>query len=40
MIAATARIHRMIVVTRNVRDFDGLAAEVFNPFSYTTEGEV
>ena len=39
MIAATARIHHMIVVTRNVRDFDGLAAEVFNPFSYTTEGE-
>ena len=40
MIAATARIHHMIVVTRNVRDFDGLAVEVFNPFSYTTEGEV
>jgi predicted nucleic acid-binding protein len=40
MIAATARIHRMIVVTRNVKDFDGLAVEVFNPFSYTTDGEV
>jgi predicted nucleic acid-binding protein len=40
MIAATARIHHMIVVTRNVRDFRGLAVEVFNPFSYTTEGEV
>jgi hypothetical protein len=40
MIAATARIHHMIVVTRNVRDFDGLAVEVFNPFSYTTEGDV
>ena len=39
MIAATARIHRMIVVTRNVRDFDGLAVKVFNPFSYSTEGE-
>jgi predicted nucleic acid-binding protein len=39
MIAATARIHHMIVVTRNVRDFDGLAVEVFNPFSYSTEGE-
>jgi len=37
MIAATARIHHMIVVTRNVRDFDGLAVEVFNPFSSTTE---
>jgi predicted nucleic acid-binding protein len=39
MIAATARIHRMIVVTRNIKDFEGLAVEVFNPFSYTTEGE-
>ena len=39
MIAATARIHHMIVVTRNVRDFRGLAVEVFNPFSYSTEGE-
>ncbi|HEY1209256.1 MAG TPA: type II toxin-antitoxin system VapC family toxin [Terracidiphilus sp.] len=37
MIAATARIHHMIVVTRNVRDFDGLAVEVFNPFGYTQE---
>ena len=33
MIAATARIHRMIVVTRNVKDFDGLGVEVFNPFT-------
>jgi predicted nucleic acid-binding protein len=40
MIAATARTHHVIVVTRNVKDFDGLAVEVFNPFSYTTEGEV
>jgi predicted nucleic acid-binding protein len=37
MIAATARIHHMIVVTRNVRDFDGLAVEVFNPFDYVQE---
>jgi predicted nucleic acid-binding protein len=37
MIAATARIHHMVVVTRNVRDFDGLAVEVFNPFGYTRE---
>jgi predicted nucleic acid-binding protein len=40
MIAATARIHHMIVVTRNVRDFDGLAVKVFNPFSYTNGGEI
>jgi predicted nucleic acid-binding protein len=40
MIAATARVRHMIVVTSNVKDFDGLAVEVFNPFSYTTEGEV
>jgi hypothetical protein len=32
MIAATAHIHRLIVVTRNVKDFDGLRVEVFNPF--------
>jgi predicted nucleic acid-binding protein len=32
LIAATARIHRLIVVTRNVRDFEGFAVEVFNPF--------
>jgi hypothetical protein len=32
MIAATARIHRQIVVTRNVKDFDGLGVEVFDPF--------
>ena len=33
MIAATARLHRSIVVTRNVRDFEGLGVDVFNPFS-------
>jgi predicted nucleic acid-binding protein len=33
MIAATARIHRLIVVTRNIRDFDGLGVEVFDPFT-------
>jgi hypothetical protein len=37
MIAATARIHHMIVVTRNVRDFDGMVVEVFNPFDYARE---
>jgi predicted nucleic acid-binding protein len=33
MIAATARIHRLTVVTRNVKDFEGLGVELFNPFS-------
>jgi toxin FitB len=32
MIAATARIRGLIIVTRNVRDFKDLAVEVFNPF--------
>jgi len=33
MIAATARIHRMVIVTRNVKDFERFGAQVFNPFS-------
>lgn len=32
MIAATARIHDLIVVTRNEHDFKHLNVEVFNPF--------
>ena len=31
-IAATARVHRLTVVTRNMRDFKALAVETFNPF--------
>jgi predicted nucleic acid-binding protein len=32
MIAATARIHELVVATRNERDFASLAVRVFNPF--------
>jgi toxin FitB len=32
MIAATARIHELIVATRNERDFISLSVQVFNPF--------
>ena len=32
MIAATAQVHGLIVVTRNVADFKALGVRVFNPF--------
>jgi predicted nucleic acid-binding protein len=32
MIAATAQVHNLTVVTRNVRDFEQLGAATFNPF--------
>jgi predicted nucleic acid-binding protein len=37
MIAATARVLRLIVVTRNVKDFKPFRVEVFNPFGYARE---
>jgi predicted nucleic acid-binding protein len=33
LIAATALEHRMPLVTRNVRDFEGLGVALLNPFS-------
>lgn len=33
-IAATARVHHLMVVTRNVRDFKTLGVETLNPFVY------
>jgi len=33
MIAATARVHGLRVVTRNVRDFKDFGVEVFNPYA-------
>ncbi len=33
MIAATARVHGMVVATRNVKDFSSFGVQVFNPFS-------
>jgi toxin FitB len=32
MIAATAKVHGLTVVSRNVADFSALGLEVFNPF--------
>ena len=33
MIAATAVVHDLIIVTRNIRDFERLAVRAFDPFS-------
>lgn len=33
MIAATARVHNLVVVTRNVADFEHFGVRVVNPFS-------
>ena len=33
MIAATAAVHGLIIVTRNVRDFEGLGVRTLDPFN-------
>ena len=33
-IAATARVHRLTVATRNIRDFSHFDVLTFNPFKY------
>jgi predicted nucleic acid-binding protein len=33
MIAATARVHGLQVVTRNVKDFKDFSVEIFNPYA-------
>jgi toxin FitB len=33
IIAATARVHELTLVTRNVRDFEGCRIDLLNPFS-------
>ena len=35
MIAATARVHRLTVATRNVRDFQAFDVPFFDPFAVT-----
>ena len=32
LIAATAVVHQLVLVTRNVADMDGMGAPLFNPF--------
>lgn len=38
LIAATAQVHGLTLVTRNTRDFDGCGIAVLNPFLTSREG--
>lgn len=37
MIAATARVHGLVVVTRNVADFGSFGVNVLNPFEFDSK---
>jgi predicted nucleic acid-binding protein len=32
VLAASARLHELVLVTRNVRDFEGRSVRILNPF--------
>ena len=38
LLAATAKAHNLILVTRNIQHFQGLSVNLLNPFSPTTGG--
>ncbi len=39
LLAATAKVHNLILVTRNIQHVQGLAADLLNPFVPNTGGE-
>jgi predicted nucleic acid-binding protein len=39
LIAATARVHELTVVTRNTKDFEGCDVPLFNPWDYEEPGD-
>jgi predicted nucleic acid-binding protein len=36
LVAATARVHDLTVVTRNTTDFEGCGVEILNPWEFRT----
>ena len=39
LLAATAKVHNLTLVTRNIQDVQGLGVDLLNPFSHTTGGK-